>query len=1388
MDLPWMLLKQSRFRYVCIALLFLFCSKLSYAQLVPGFRANGLIVNQGDTITICIGSSVTYQSTAQGNSAINWRFNRGNPATNTGNSPTINYATAGIDTTWQFISAGTTHDSMFILVRVNSVKPAAGYNFTPDAECGNVAVQFTGTSSGNGLSYLWSFGDGSTSTLQNPSYQFLNAIGQSGTQFYDVKLVVSNDQVCRDSITKRVTIRRVPDASIGNGRSPEVVFGPFNNEQTFRRCENTPFYEFRFTNATTTSAIITQYKVEWGDGKDSTFATWPAATTISHTFPRGKSIMKVTVQGNNGCIGIKTYNVFLGTTPAGSLGNIGNNSICVPNALIFPVNDYANNAPGTTYRFSVTDGSTFQSFQHPPPASVSHTFTTGSCGNVSNGYTNAFAANLFIENPCGSTTSFIVPIYASGKPRALISFSPSNNTCTNTPVIISNASNFGGLITPTGGTGSTCSNVGKQVWAISPSTGYTFTGTLGSTQGNVLNGAVWTAGSPSLNARFTAPGTYTVKLYIANEQCGIDSTERTICVRQPAVASFTMNKREACAPDTLIVNNTTPLGGCIGDTYSWSLQYADPAGCNSTSSFAYVNGTSSASRSPQIRFINPGRYIVVLNVSAAGCISTTARDTFYVKGRPAVALPAPAATCIGNSIIPTATVSNCYSSTQPTFLWTFTNGSPATFTGPVPPAITFGPVGLHSVKLEVTNECGTTIPAVVNANITAAPNANAGTDKLTCSGIGVQIGAAPAGGFIYTWLPATGLSSAAAANPTLTLSYNGPAADTTYQYVVRASSGANCADTDTVMVTIRRRPVVTVSPLASAVCAGGNAVLTASGATTYLWTPSTGLNTTTADVVTATPSATTVYTVTGTTNGCTATAQATVTITASGANVDAGRDSVICNTTAGVQFIGTPLGGTWSGGLFITPAGLFNPVAAGKGSFKLYYSVGSGACSKTDSLTATVTDAPVSSAGNDTTICQSTGTISFKGVPAGGTWSGSPLITANGNFNTGTPGIYNLIYTLGSGSCVVRDTVQLTVIAGGTNNNISSNQSICTGAIPALLTGTSGGNGSTYQWQSATDSITWINIPGATQINYAPPSLSVTTFFRRIMYGNLCGGAPSNNSVPVKVTIGTGVQAVFNPTKTEDCGPFTINSSIINLTPFNDRISEYRWFANNRFLGSGQIFPGYILTGTENSVIIKLVAISRSGCGNDSTAHEFFRLENPVVDAGAGGPVVSGATVQLNATITNGTATQYLWTPAAGLSCTNCPNPTATISGSIVYKVDVRNARGCTGSDTIGYTTACTSAQVFIPNAFSPDGDGINDVLMVRANGIARIKYFRIFNRWGQLVFERVNINANNPLQGWDGRVNGKIVQDVYVYTAEALCSGGETFSYRGNVSLMIMR
>lgn len=232
---------------------------------------------------------------------------------------------------------------------------------------------------------------------------------------------------------------------------------------------------------------------------------------------------------------------------------------------------------------------------------------------------------------------------------------------------------------------------------------------------------------------------------------------------------------------------------------------------------------------------------------------------------------------------------------------------------------------------------------------------------------------------------------------------------------------------------------------------------------------------------------------------------------------------------------------------------------------------------------------------------------------------------------------------------------------------------------------------------------------------------------------------------------------------------------------------SYRWQPSVGLNSS--IIPNPIATPA-STTLYRVVGYDNFNCFTDTAYTTIAVGGYPSVNIGTGSQVVAGTAVPFNPVLTNGPFKTYSWTPSTLLSCNNCPNPIATINNNITYRLQVENIYGCSGSDTISYQVLCSKdEQVFIPNAFSPDGDGINDVFMVHGKGI-QVDYFKVFNRWGQLVFDGgSNYLPNLAQYGWNGKVQGKAAtQDVYVYMVQLKCTAGGTFVYKGNVSLMLMR
>ncbi len=195
--------------------------------------------------------------------------------------------------------------------------------------------------------------------------------------------------------------------------------------------------------------------------------------------------------------------------------------------------------------------------------------------------------------------------------------------------------------------------------------------------------------------------------------------------------------------------------------------------------------------------------------------------------------------------------------------------------------------------------------------------------------------------------------------------------------------------------------------------------------------------------------------------------------------------------------------------------------------------------------------------------------------------------------------------------------------------------------------------------------------------------------------------------------------------------------------------------------------------------------IAREGsCLPDTHVVRVVVFPLPTVDAGQDVKIVAGSSTMLTAKGSN--IETYQWTPAHTLSCGGCQNPTATPPATTLYKVVVMSEYGCRSYDSVLVSVLCDQSQLFIPNTFSPNGDGQNDIFYPRGVGLRNIRSFRIYNRWGEKVFERSQIQLNDVSQGWDGTYKGKeLSPDVYVYIIEGECEGGEQLNWKGDVTMM---
>jgi gliding motility-associated-like protein len=208
----------------------------------------------------------------------------------------------------------------------------------------------------------------------------------------------------------------------------------------------------------------------------------------------------------------------------------------------------------------------------------------------------------------------------------------------------------------------------------------------------------------------------------------------------------------------------------------------------------------------------------------------------------------------------------------------------------------------------------------------------------------------------------------------------------------------------------------------------------------------------------------------------------------------------------------------------------------------------------------------------------------------------------------------------------------------------------------------------------------------------------------------------------------------------------------------------------------------YLWNTTDNTASITVnptgnisydVTVSNN-CGSDNATVNVIVNSPPIVSASADVTINLGSSSTLVAT----GGTNYTWSPTTGLDCSSCASTNASPTATTEYIVYVTDANGCSNSDTV-IVTIEEEFVIFIPDAFSPNGDGQNEMLFVRGAGIENF-IFKLYDRWGQMVFE-----TNDQNNGWDGTFKGTALNEgVFVYILEGNYFGGEEFSQNGNITL----
>ncbi|MFM7758219.1 MAG: gliding motility-associated C-terminal domain-containing protein, partial [Crocinitomicaceae bacterium] len=367
------------------------------------------------------------------------------------------------------------------------------------------------------------------------------------------------------------------------------------------------------------------------------------------------------------------------------------------------------------------------------------------------------------------------------------------------------------------------------------------------------------------------------------------------------------------------------------------------------------------------------------------------------------------------------------------------------------------------------------------------------------------------------------------------------------------------------------------------------------------------------------------------------------------------------------------------------------------------------------------------------------------------------------------PGVYNVNLYVTDSICLVTDTAQITItVLEDIQLSTSNDVELCS-PVELSLVANSFGTASYFIWSSSPDFSDTLNAFLIDSVLNITPS-GPTTYY--VLAGN--PGCYKIDSIIVDF-IGSSVVLEGN---TELC---LGENTVLIATNSNPNISfNYTWQPTSIIVGpltldSVQINP-------PNSQYVYLSASSSNGCTvNDSIFVNVSFIDPSLVLANASPNITTvGSTVTLYGSPSG--LDSYLWSPANGLSDPTMQQTNAVVNQTTIYTLTVTDG-ACTRSDTTEvkiYEVICEDPYVFIPNAFSPNGDNENDVLYVRGIWIEKM-IFRIFDRWGELVFESTDV-AN----GWDGTFRGKKLEpDVYDIYLDVTCVGGLKSITKGNVTLM---
>lgn len=918
----------------------------------------------------------------------------------------------------------------------------------------------------------------------------------------------------------------------------------------------------------------------------------------------------------------------------------------------------------------------------------------------------------------------------------------------------------------------TCSLTTLGLSGTGSSTGGIYTYLWNTTDGNILSGQT------SLDPTIDAPGLYQLEVFNTENGC---SDFDTVTVFE----NVTLPGLSILAPATL---------NCEVTELSLEASAIVTTMGNYSASWSTANGNVLSGGNSLNPLINePGTYELTVIDLENGCENITAIPVLQDIEYPVVeAGEDDLLTCAITELQLDATNSQV----DPTFAinWSSNPGNITAGNGGLTPTVDAPGWYILTIENEV-NHCVSIDSVFVDQDV-ELPQVEAGsTATLTCEVPTLNLdasGTSIGGIYTYQWSTPDGLILAGQTglNPEI-------GAPGTYQLEV-LNSDNGCVDNDLVVVSIDTLyPVVAIATPGILTCSITDLAIDALGSSTgnefnYQWTSAPGSILTGSNTLQPTIDAPGTYTleILNEDNGCVSTASVAVDEDVAEPNVEIAPAAVLNCVVQSIQLsgMGTGTGATveysWStsNGNITSGSTSPNPQIDAPGVYELLITDPLNGCTSSMQTTvvADVVDPTLVLAQPDNLDCVTpTVDISAAGSSVGAEfellWSaiGGNIVNGQGTsqLTVDSPGTYTLLITNQDNGCTSEETV---LVEGDYEEpEVEAGEDFI---LPCFedsspLSGQASGNASlAYTWTTSDGDLTG-NLSSLT-----PEVTSGGTYYLVVL--NLGNGCTAMDSVSVveDIPITPEVDLVM-PLCYQDPGALTVGTVIGGTPPYLYSVDAGQNFQQ------GNVFSG--LPAGAYTVLVQ----DANGCETDVLTALIEQPDELVMALETSVTLQQGESYQLQAfvNIPEEEIASINWSPGTDLSCTTCLDPIVTPLSSTNYFVQVTNDQGCEVQGLVQFLVD-KRPDIYVPNGFSPDTDGQNDVFMIfaRDGSVNKVNKFLVFSRWGETVHEYYDFLPNDPAYGWDGTHRGRPLDPaVFVWFAEVEMIDGRIEILKGDVTLV---